>query len=659
VHSLPGIFFRSITIRSAIQARILTGTLAVLFCLTASTYAHSQISSQANDAPASEPTPTQLIQYLSQTIDWYRQSQQEQHIATEPADVGFAADNRRMADQIVKLAFEFARNEEQQLRSQSKNQPTASAEPGSRVESLSRAAAKTDQLVQNTQSELDSVREKLANTTTPSKRRQLEMQVAELQSELGLFQARQQALHSMVDFAGGASRSGGAMTLRSQIDELGRTVPAALSGLSGSEPPTAGAEPSANKTANNASKAEPTGIWGLTTDLFGLSSKRTTILRSTASTQDLEQTARQLRTPLVAHLKQLIQRGDALAQQADSADQNGLLQQKAQLDALTIEFKQVSGLLSSLSKQSILLDLYKRSLSNWQAEIQTEIKEKAKSLLTRVLGLAIAIGGVFLFGEFWRRAIFRYVHDPRRRYQFLLMRKIAIGCGLALVLIFAFVTELGAVATFAGLITAGIAVALQNVIVSIVGYFFLIGKFGIRIGDRVQVGGVTGEVVDIGLVRFHLMEYGGSGVDSEPTGRVVAFSNSVVFQSTTGLFKQIPGTNFLWREVTLRFSPDSDHRLIRERIQHALNSAFAEYRESLERQRRQMEMSISSVPASELKPRVRVHFTTSATELIVRYPVTIDKSAEIDERVIGEMFAAVDHDPKLKLLASEISAVKT
>jgi len=66
------------------------------------------------------------------------------------------------------------------------------------------------------------------------------------------------------------------------------------------------------------------------------------------------------------------------------------------------------------------------------------------------------------------------------------------GLVFALVLVFAFVTELGAVATFAGLITAGVAVALQNVIVSIVGYFFLIGKYGIRWETRVQVGRSNG-----------------------------------------------------------------------------------------------------------------------------------------------------------------------
>ena len=90
---------------------------------------------------------------------------------------------------------------------------------------------------------------------------------------------------------------------------------------------------------------------------------------------------------------------------------------------------------------------------------------------------------------------------------------------------------------------AGIAVALQNVILSIAGYFFLIGRFGIKAGDRVQIGGVTGDVIDIGLVKLSLMELGGTGTYREPTGRVAVFSNAIVFQPSGNFFKQAPGTN--------------------------------------------------------------------------------------------------------------------
>lgn len=634
-------------IKRSLAIALSIGMFAVL--LSVRTDIAAAQNSQAQGPPGSE-----IIQFLSQNIDWYRRTQQEQHNVSEPADLGFLADNRRLAGQVVKLAFDFARQEAQR-RAQAKQQSSPEASPSSSTyENLSKSAAAADQLVQETQTELEALKQKV-ETTPAAKRREMQTQIAELESELGLFQARQQALRGMLDFASGASSGGGKGGLRGQIDELATAVPAAVSGASISEATSASDQQTA-KADQALTKPSPNGIWSITAEIFRLSGKRSFLSSEIRATQDLQDSAAKLRAPLVAQLKQLLQTGDQLAKQADTSDQAALAQEKQQLDALTTEFKQVSTLLASLSKQSILLDLYKNNLASWQAEVASEFKEQLRGLLARLLGLAIALGVVFLVGELWRRAIFRYVHDLRRRYQFLLMRRIALWCGIALVLIFAFVTELGAVATFAGLITAGVAVALQNVIVSIVGYFFLIGKFGIRVGDRVQVGGVDGEVVDIGLVRFHLMELTGDVADAEPTGRVVAFSNSVVFQSTAGLFKRIPGTNFIWHEIVLKFSADSDYGKIRDRLQKAIESAYADYRDKLEAQRRQMELTLTSVPTSELKPRMRTHFTTSTIEVNVRYPVVIDKASDIDERVVGEIFASIDREPKLTLLDSKIPA---
>jgi hypothetical protein len=83
------------------------------------------------------------------------------------------------------------------------------------------------------------------------------------------------------------------------------------------------------------------------------------------------------------------------------------------------------------------------------------------------------------------------------------------------------------------------------------------GKFGIRTSDRVQVAGVNGEVIEIGLIRFHVMELIGS--DVQPSGRVVAFSNAIVFQPTAALFRQIPATDFLWHETSVTLAADSDY----------------------------------------------------------------------------------------------------
>jgi small-conductance mechanosensitive channel len=485
--------------------------------------------------------------------------------------------------------------------------------------------------------------------------------MAETQSELALQQARRDALHGMVDFVSGASANGmGATGLRAQVEELARSVPSALSDPTVSNQQDQAASQSVQaKTSAALNKETPSGIWGLIGDLFKLSEKKRTLKQEIQNTDALLQASKEIRTPLVSSLKGLMQSGDQLATAADTADPATLLQQKQQLDALTNQFKQITASLLPLSKQGILLDLYKRSLGNWQDAIKAESRQELRTLLTKLGGLAILIFAVFAVGEVWRRAIYRYIQETRRRYQFLLLRRIVLWIVIAIVIAFTFASELGSVVTFAGLITAGVAVALQNVIVSIVGYFFLIGKFGIRVGDRVQVSGVTGEVVDIGLVRFHLMELGSGSADLQPTGRVVAFSNSIVFQPSSGLFKQIPGTSFLWHEVNLTFAPEMDYHLIQQRITAAADAAFKDYSENMERQRRQMEYSLTSISASALKPQVRLHFTASGIEVTVRFPVELHKAGEIDDRVMRELLDAVDHEPRLRLIGTATPTVST
>jgi small-conductance mechanosensitive channel len=183
-----------------------------------------------------------------------------------------------------------------------------------------------------------------------------------------------------------------------------------------------------------------------------------------------------------------------------------------------------------------VLDVYKSSLSRWREDVRSDYEVELKNLGMRLMVLAVVLGAFFTLSEFWKRATFRYVHDFRRRNQFLVLRRIVLWFAVATTVAFALATEIGSLATFAGLITAGIAVALQNVILAIAGYFFLIGKFGVRVGDRVTISGVTGDVMDVGLIRLHVLEVGGSGNYVQPTGRVVVFSNSIVFQPSASFY---------------------------------------------------------------------------------------------------------------------------
>jgi small-conductance mechanosensitive channel len=190
------------------------------------------------------------------------------------------------------------------------------------------------------------------------------------------------------------------------------------------------------------------------------------------------------------------------------------------------------------------------------------------------------------------------------------------------------------------------------------GYFLLIGKFGVHVGDRVQVSGVSGEVVEIGLIRVPVTGLAGMGPDAQPTGRIVAFSNSVVFQPTAGLFRQAPGTDFLWHEITLTVTSEGDYLSAERRIRAAVDAAFQEYLGNFERQRRQMETSLSSVSIRPLVSKIPFRLTPAGLEVFLRYPVESGRATEVDERITRELLHAMDQEPKLKVVGAEIPAIR-
>jgi small-conductance mechanosensitive channel len=259
--------------------------------------------------------------------------------------------------------------------------------------------------------------------------------------------------------------------------------------------------------------------------------------------------------------------------------------------------------------------------------------------------LAAILAVVFVLAEVWRRAVLRYAHEPRRRYQLLLVRKIVLWALVIGIVGLSFATEISTFATFAGLLTAGVAVAMQSVLVSVVGYFFLIGKYGIRVGDRIQIGAVVGEVIDLGLVRMHLMELNTQG-PLGPTGRVVAFPNLIVFQASGGLFKQIPGVNLSWHETTLTLPAVTDYAALKAELLAAVTGVVSEYREEITRQTKEIERTTATISANDAVPHVQMHLVNGKMEALIRYPVHLEHAAEIDERVSTAVLTVIAEHTK-------------
>jgi small-conductance mechanosensitive channel len=174
----------------------------------------------------------------------------------------------------------------------------------------------------------------------------------------------------------------------------------------------------------------------------------------------------------------------------------------------------------------------------------------------------------------------------------------------------------------------------------VVGYFFLIGKYGIRVGDRIQIGTVVGEVIDIGLVRMHLMELHTNG-PLGPTGRVVAFANLIVFQASGGLFKQIPGVNIAWHEITMSLPRVADYAELKQQLLTAVGNVVNEYRDEIVRQTKEIERSTATAPADDAVAQVQMHLADGRMVALIRYPVHLQHAAEMDERVSNAILKLV------------------
>ena len=612
----------------------------------------------AADAPGSSPvvapaqtitsravmTGEQVVRILDETVDWYRTLGAQQQSATQPSDLLILYDNRQIADRAIGLAFEIARANAELLSSEADVAQKAAAGAASSPQALQRVQQQLDGRRAELQAEIASTKRRLA-AAPKARSAEVQTRIAELQSELDLVNARRNFHGSISQFTYQSDANGaGVNALKAHIDAIAVSIPSS-SGGAGPAGAAAGsasgsaAAPTASSPLSSGSNngSRRLGIWDLAANVLRLSDKIRTIDIVDRRTAALQDTFTQIRTPPHEKIKALSARGDALAEQADSINGASLKGVRDQFDTLAWLFKQTAAIVLPLSQEGVLLDQYRRNLSSWRDNAKSQYFDALKALGVRLAILLALLAIVFVAAEAWRRGVLRYVQEPRRRHQLLLVRKIVFWVLAVGIVGFTFATDLGSLATFAGLLTAGVAVAMQSVLVSIVGYFFLIGKYGIRVSDRVQIGSVTGEVIDVGLVRLHLMELSGQG----PTGRVVAFANSIVFQASGGIFKQIPGVDLAWHDITLTLPAKADPYAMKEKLLAAANRVLSEYSEDMARQAREIQKTASLHAGGEAQAQVQLRFSVSGVDALVRYPVQLQRAAEIDERISRELLKVI------------------
>lgn len=277
--------------------------------------------------------------------------------------------------------------------------------------------------------------------------------------------------------------------------------------------------------------------------------------------------------------------------------------------------------------------------------------DMVRSYAPSILLLTALAFGIFLL----RSIAIRSIEDVSARYR---VRK-AIGYAgyflFLIVLLSLFSTRVAQFSVIIGAVGAGIAFALQEVIASIAGWVALsFGSF-YKPGDRVQLGGIKGDVIDIGILRTTLMEIGGWVNGDQYNGRMVRIANSFVFKEP--VFNYSGEFPFLWDEFKLPVRYGSDWKLAQGLIEEAVLANVGDYaRQSEELWHRVARRFM--IEQARVTPMVTLVATDNWIEFTARYIVDYKARRSTKDAIMRALLERIDaSEGKVQMASTTIELV--
>ena len=229
-----------------------------------------------------------------------------------------------------------------------------------------------------------------------------------------------------------------------------------------------------------------------------------------------------------------------------------------------------------------------------------------------------------------KKVLINKFHDIKVRYQW---QKISLYLSVFLIIIFLLNTWLhifGSVATFLGLISAGIAIALKDPLVNMVGWGFILIRQPFKVGDRIQIGKVAGDVIDIRLFQFSINEIGNWVDADQSTGRIVHIPNGIVFLEPQANYTA--GFQYIWNEIPVLVTFESDWQKAKQILTNIVNNHGVLLSNEAEKQIKEAAKKFL-IFYSKLTPIVYTSVKDSGVMLTMRYMCNPRERRVIEEKI--------------------------
>jgi small-conductance mechanosensitive channel len=271
---------------------------------------------------------------------------------------------------------------------------------------------------------------------------------------------------------------------------------------------------------------------------------------------------------------------------------------------------------------------------NWIDLTRNQQRAVLHSIVQSVLWILLIVVLVY-FGSLLVNRIFK--EAPPEKKHLLTLRGVirfslqAVG---VLVIVFVILGVPNQMPTILGLAGAGLTVALKDFIVGFFGWFVLMGKNGIRVGDWVEINGVVGEVIEIGLLRTVLLETGNWTDTGHPTGRKVAFVNSYAIEGH--YFNFSTAGQWLWDELQVEVGQGENPYPLMEAIQRLVEE---ETRASAAQAEKEWQKSAGYRKSLTAAPMIHLRPTAGGVEMQIRYITSANERyvtrSKLYEKIVG------------------------
>jgi small-conductance mechanosensitive channel len=268
-----------------------------------------------------------------------------------------------------------------------------------------------------------------------------------------------------------------------------------------------------------------------------------------------------------------------------------------------------------------------------------------KALLTLILALAILVVR-WTIGRVIRRTL-RRRPDKTRAFWLRQFANLLVAGFFLLAMLSIWFDDPSRLATGIGLVSAGLAFALQKVVTSLAGYFVIIRSRVFTVGERITMGGVRGDVVSLGFLKTTLMEMGDPTraapsmwvYGRQYTGRIVTITNDKIFEEP--IYNSTRDFPYIWDEISIPVAYAADRKRAEAILLAAAERATADAQRGAEPYRAQMN-ELYHLDLESLAPRVFYRITDNWLELSLRFIVDDHGSRGIRDRIAREILDEFD-----------------